>query len=107
MERYPFRETKEEFVLFVGRAAPEKGVHRAVLAARAAGASLVLAVKTADPAEEEHLERDVRPLLEPGDVLLGEISFEEKADLLSRARAVRSEEHTSELQSQSNLVCRL
>jgi glycosyltransferase involved in cell wall biosynthesis len=88
MERYPFREAKEEFVLFLGRAAPEKGVLRAVLAARAAGASLVLAVKMANPTEEEHWERDVRPLLEPGDMVLGEISFEEKADLLSRARAV-------------------
>jgi glycosyltransferase involved in cell wall biosynthesis len=88
MERYPFRESKEDFVLFLGRAAPEKGAHRAVLAARAAGAPLVIAVKTADPAEEEHLEREVRPLLHSRDVVLGEISFEEKVDLLSRARAV-------------------
>src|SRR2546427_4877280 len=37
-------------------------------------------------------------------------SFVRAADLLSFAeagRALRSEEHTSELQSQSNLVCRL
>jgi glycosyltransferase involved in cell wall biosynthesis len=88
LERYPFRETKEDFVLFLGRAAPEKGARRAVLAARAAGTPLVLAVKTADQAEEEHWERDVRTLLEPGDVVLGEITFEEKVDLLSRARAV-------------------
>src|SRR5205085_7235181 len=28
-------------------------------------------------------------------------------ELVARVRAIRSEEHTSELQSQSNLVCRL
>jgi glycosyltransferase involved in cell wall biosynthesis len=88
LERYPYRETKDDFVMFLGRTAPEKGARRAVLAARAAGLPLVLAVKTADPAEEEHWERDVRPLLEPGDDVRGEITFEEKVDLLSRARAV-------------------
>jgi glycosyltransferase involved in cell wall biosynthesis len=88
LERYPFRAAKEDFVLFLGRAAPEKGARRAALAARAAGMRLVLAVKTADRTEEQHWERDVRPLLEPGDVVLGEITFEEKVDLLSRARAV-------------------
>jgi glycosyltransferase involved in cell wall biosynthesis len=88
LDAYPFREAKEDFVLFLGRAAPEKGAHRAVLAARAAGTPLVLAVKTGDRSEEEHWERHVRPLLEPGDTVLGEIPFEEKVDLLSRSRAV-------------------
>src|SRR3989475_12998109 len=38
----------------------------------------------------------------------GEFSLQETGALLARARVVvRSEEHTSELQSQSNLVCRL
>jgi glycosyltransferase involved in cell wall biosynthesis len=88
LERYPFRETKEDFVLFLGRASAEKGAHRAVLAARAAGMPLVLAVKMAERVEQEHWDRHVRPLLEPGDRVLGEISFEEKVDLLCRARAV-------------------
>jgi glycosyltransferase involved in cell wall biosynthesis len=86
--RYPFRREKEGFVLFLGRAAPEKGVLRAVLAAREAGVPLVLAVKVADPVEEVHWNDEVVPNLPPGTVTLGEVSLEEKLDLLSRARAV-------------------
>jgi glycosyltransferase involved in cell wall biosynthesis len=87
---YPFRsaEEKDDFVLFLGRAAPEKGVLRAVRAAREAGQRLVCAVKVAEATEHEHWEREVLPEL-PGDAtVLGEINVEEKVDLLSRARAV-------------------
>src|SRR2546430_10916804 len=35
------------------------------------------------------------------------VAVEEGATMLRLGRALRSEEHTSELQSQSNLVCRL
>jgi glycosyltransferase involved in cell wall biosynthesis len=85
---YPFREQKEDYVLFLGRAAPEKGLYRAVLAARAAGSRLVLALKIADPAEEEHWERDVKPILPPDTEVVGEIPLERKAELLAGARAV-------------------
>src|SRR5256886_11407119 len=36
-----------------------------------------------------------------------ELTLEEEGQLLERVERGRSEEHTSELQSQSNLVCRL
>jgi glycosyltransferase involved in cell wall biosynthesis len=85
---YPFRREKDDFLLFLGRAAPEKGALRAVMAAREAGSRLVMAVKVADPVEEEHWERDVLPALPPDATVLGEIAIEEKLDLLSRARAV-------------------
>src|SRR5688572_2663767 len=38
---------------------------------------------------------------------LGELGDDRQQGLADRRRRVRSEEHTSELQSQSNLVCRL
>jgi len=85
---YPFREDKDDFVLFLGRAHPDKGVLRAVLAAREAEARLVLAVKVAHPEEVEHWNRDVLPALPPDATILGEIGIEEKLDLLSRAKAV-------------------
>jgi glycosyltransferase involved in cell wall biosynthesis len=85
---YPLREEKEDFVLFLGRAAPEKGLLRAVLAAREAGERLVLALKIADPIEEEHWVNEVQPLLPEGTEVLGEITHAEKAALLGRARAV-------------------
>jgi len=88
IERYPFREQKEDFLLFLGRAAPEKGLRRAVLAAREAGARLVCALKIAHPTEEEEWERNVKPLLTDRIEIKGEITHDEKADLLARARAV-------------------
>ena len=85
---YPFREDKDDFVLFLGRAAQDKGVLRAVLAAREAGVRLVVAVKVASEDEIAHWNEDVLPMLSPDATVLGEISFHEKVDLLSRARAV-------------------
>ncbi|MCA1726969.1 MAG: glycosyltransferase family 4 protein [Actinobacteria bacterium] len=87
---YPFRgpEEKEDFVLFVGRTSVDKGAHRAVQAAAMAGVPIVLAVKIADPEEQEHWTRDVEPILPEGTKVLGEITVEEKADLMSRARGV-------------------
>jgi glycosyltransferase involved in cell wall biosynthesis len=86
--RYPFRSEKDDYVLFLGRAAPEKGAHRAVRAALAARARLILAVKIANEEEEQHWNRDVLPILPPDATVLGEVSFEQKAELLAGASAV-------------------
>jgi glycosyltransferase involved in cell wall biosynthesis len=88
MDRYPLREEKEDFLLFLGRADPDKGWRRAVEAAAAAGERLVSAVKIAHPREQEEWERNVEPILPPGAEVFGEISHEEKLSLLQRAKAV-------------------
>jgi glycosyltransferase involved in cell wall biosynthesis len=85
---YPLREEKEDFLLFLGRGAPEKGLLRAVLAAKETGRRLVLALKLAHEEEIRHWEDDVRPQLGPDTEVLGEITLQEKVDLLSRASAV-------------------
>ena len=87
LDRYPLREDKDDFVLFLGRTAPEKGLLRAALAAREAGLPLVAALKVASDSEREHWE-EVKPQLAPDTEVLGEISHEQKVDLLGRARAV-------------------
>src|SRR5689334_17042815 len=40
---WPLRERKDDYLLWVGRITPDKGPHRAIAAARAAGVPLVLA----------------------------------------------------------------
>ena len=85
---YPLREDKENFLLFIGRTHPDKGPRRAVDAAAAAGLPLVMAVKIAEPVEQEHWEREVQPVLPEGTTVLQEIPHEQKVDLLGRARAV-------------------
>jgi glycosyltransferase involved in cell wall biosynthesis len=88
MPTYPFREEKEDFLLFLGRADPVKGALRAVETARTTGMPLVIAVKVANPVEERHWKEDVLPRMPDNATVLGEITFEEKVDLLSRAKAV-------------------
>ena len=87
VEAYPLREEKEDFVLFLGRTAPDKGLLRAVLAAKEAGVKLVLALKVAQDIEVRHWD-EVRPQLAPDTEVLGEITHDEKVDLLGRAKAV-------------------
>ena len=88
LDMYPLQEQKEDFVLFLGRAAPEKGWRRAVEAAKLAGVRLVSAVKIAEPAEHHEWEARVKPILPPDFEVLGEITHDEKVDLLRRAKAV-------------------
>jgi glycosyltransferase involved in cell wall biosynthesis len=88
VERYSFREDKEDFVLFLGRAAPEKGAHRAILAAREAGIPLRMAVKVVHLTEQDYWKEQVRPLLGSDVEVLNEIGDELKCELLSKARAV-------------------
>jgi glycosyltransferase involved in cell wall biosynthesis len=88
MDFYSFNTQKEDFVLFLGRAAPEKGWKRAIDAAKLAGEKLVSAVKIAHFTEEDEWEHNIKPNLPDDAVVMGEISQEEKVDLLRRAKAV-------------------
>jgi glycosyltransferase involved in cell wall biosynthesis len=88
MPDYPFRTDKDDFVLFLGRASPDKGALRAVLAAREAGERIVVAVKVAHEDEERHWNDEVLPMMPSDATVLGEITLAEKTDLLSRAKAV-------------------
>jgi glycosyltransferase involved in cell wall biosynthesis len=89
LDRYPLRAEKDDdFLLFLGRTAPEKGMVRAIEAARAAGIRLVCAVKTASETERAEWTDHIEPLLGDDVEVLGEISHDEKVELLQRARAV-------------------
>jgi glycosyltransferase involved in cell wall biosynthesis len=88
MSFYSMNTEKEDFILFLGRAAPEKGWKRAIDAAKLAGEKLVSAVKIAHWTEEEEWEKNIKPNLPEDAVVMGEITQEEKVDLLRRAKAV-------------------
>jgi glycosyltransferase involved in cell wall biosynthesis len=88
VDRYPFVTEKDDYLLFLGRAAPEKGWLRAVEAARLTGRRLISAVKISHPTEIEEWEKRIRPILPEGSEVLGEIGHEEKAALLAHAQAV-------------------
>jgi glycosyltransferase involved in cell wall biosynthesis len=87
IDRYSLRSDKDDFLLFLGRTAPEKGVGRAIETARLTGMPMKLALKIASATEHAEWDR-VKDSLPPNVEVLGEIGQEEKAELLARARAV-------------------
>jgi len=88
LDRYPFRSEKEDFLLFLGRINPEKGPQLAVEVAHRTGRKLVMAVKMAEAPEQKYWRDRVEPMLDGSEEILGEITVDEKADLLARAAAV-------------------
>jgi glycosyltransferase involved in cell wall biosynthesis len=88
LDLYPLHPEKEDFLLFLGRTAPEKGMDRAILTARAAGLKLVCAVKSASVTERREWEERLVPMLDDDVVVLGEVDHSTKVDMLARAKAV-------------------
>jgi glycosyltransferase involved in cell wall biosynthesis len=89
IDAYPLGRTREDFLLFVGRASHEKGPEVAVEVARRVGLPLVMAMKVNEPAEHRYFAEVVRPALDGADVdVRTAVEHAEKADLMSRARAV-------------------
>jgi glycosyltransferase involved in cell wall biosynthesis len=87
-ETYPFRRRKHDFVLFLGRLAPAKGLPEAIAAAASAGLRLVIAAKCREPEEHDYLCRVVKPLLVGEIDWLGEVDGSRKRELLSQARCL-------------------
>ena len=88
MDRYPFRQEKEDFLFFLGRADEEKAPDLAIEAARRAGRRLVLCATTKNERERAYWASKVEPLLGDDVEVHGECPHEQKADLLSRAAAL-------------------
>ncbi len=76
------------YLLFVGRMCPDKGVHRAVDIARAAGLPLVVVAKMWEPAEVAYFEEAVEPRLHPDVELLLDAPPERRVELLRHAEAL-------------------
>jgi glycosyltransferase involved in cell wall biosynthesis len=85
---YRFRPEAGDYLAFVGRVSPEKGLDRAIAIARRARLPLRIAAKV-DRADREYHERVVEPLLQgPRIEFVGEIRDHQKDDFLGRARAL-------------------
>lgn len=85
---WPFRDRKDDWVLWLGRLSPDKGAHLAVEAARAAGRRILLVGRQAERAERAYFDDRVAPLLGPDVEYLGEADAALKNDLFSRARCL-------------------
>jgi glycosyltransferase involved in cell wall biosynthesis len=84
---FPFRDEKDDYLLWIGRLDDDKGPQRAIAAAREAGAPLVLAGPV-QSGQSEFFEREVEPRLDGDSVrYIGEVG-EEKGELYAGARAL-------------------
>jgi glycosyltransferase involved in cell wall biosynthesis len=82
------RPVKQDYLAFLGRISPEKGIDKAIRIAAAAGMKLKVAAKV-DRADQDYYDREIRPLLGAGHVeFIGEIDDARKPDFLSGAHAL-------------------
>jgi len=88
MDRYPFREDKDDYLFFLGRADDEKAPHLAIEAARLAGRRLVMCATTKNQREQAYWAEMVEPLLGDDVEVHGECDQEQKTELLARATAL-------------------
>jgi glycosyltransferase involved in cell wall biosynthesis len=87
-ELFTFRPGSGDYLAFLGRISPEKGIESAVEIARRVGIPLKIAAKV-DRADRRYFKRAVEPLLnQPGLEWVGEISDQDKNDFLGNAYAL-------------------
>jgi glycosyltransferase involved in cell wall biosynthesis len=88
LRAWPLREHKEDYLLWIGRMTAEKGPHRAIAAARAAGVPLVLA-GVIQPGQQAFFDSEVAPHLDGERVrFVGEVGGSVKRSLFAGARAL-------------------
>jgi glycosyltransferase involved in cell wall biosynthesis len=87
LARFPYRSEKQDYLLFVGRICPEKGVDLAIEVAEAAGRELRIAAKLREPAELEYFAEVVQPRLSSSISYLGEVGHAERVELFGNAAA--------------------
>jgi glycosyltransferase involved in cell wall biosynthesis len=85
---FPFRERKEDFLLFLGRMDADKGVVEAIEVAERTGRTLLIAARMHGQVEESFFRERVRPRLSHSVEYIGEVGAVEKVDLLGRASAL-------------------
>jgi glycosyltransferase involved in cell wall biosynthesis len=87
---FTFSEDGGEYLAFLGRMSPEKGVDRAIEIARESGVPLKIAAKIY-PEERNYFESTIAPLLratKPLVEFLGELGQREKNEFLGKAKAL-------------------
>src|SRR5437764_734079 len=85
---YKFHRKSSDYLGFLGRTSPEKGLDRAIEIAKAAGMRLKIAAKV-DKADHDYFEAVIQPLLGSAHVeFIGEIGYPQKNDFLGNAAAL-------------------
>jgi glycosyltransferase involved in cell wall biosynthesis len=85
---YPFQAAKEDFLLFLGRIYPDKGLHTVIRLAREAGVRLFIAGPVFEP-DRPYFDGRIRDRIDGEQIVyLGPADHPRKVDLLKRAKAL-------------------
>jgi glycosyltransferase involved in cell wall biosynthesis len=88
VDNYKFHRKPGNYLAFLGRTSPEKGLDRAIEIANAADIPLKIAAKV-DRADQEYFDAIIKPLLKNSNVeFVGEIGYPEKNEFLGNALAL-------------------
>ncbi len=79
---------KKDYLLFLGRFHPNKGVDLAIRVANRLGARLLIAAPPPHPDQQAYFDEQVRPHLDHRIEYLGEVAGERKSQLLAEARSL-------------------
>jgi glycosyltransferase involved in cell wall biosynthesis len=87
VDAWPVGYEKEEYLLWLGRFAPEKGPHRAIQVAKATGRRLILAGPV-QPGQERYFSNEIEPHLDGNQITwIGEVGGARKQRLFADASA--------------------
>ncbi|WP_284637729.1 glycosyltransferase family 4 protein [Paenibacillus silviterrae] len=88
-EDYTFRRKKGDYLLFLGRLTPEKGVHHAIEVAKKTGLKLIIAGPYHHNKKQlKYFNKVIKPHLDKQIQYVGSVGGERKQKLLSKARCV-------------------
>jgi len=88
LKDYAFAAAKEDFLLFLGRIYPDKGLHTAIRLAKEAGVRLLIAGPVFEP-DRPYFEREIAPEVDGKRIVyLGPADHRRKVDLMQRAQAL-------------------
>jgi len=85
---FPVGTGSGDYLLFLGRMVTEKGAHRAIPIARAAGKRLMIAAKMREEPERRYFEAEIEPLLGDDVEFVGETRGLQKLQLPGEAQAL-------------------
>jgi|SRR3989339_295496 len=87
IDDWPYTPNKEEFLLFVGKIMPQKGVDLAIQAALRMGKKLIIAGRIISERYPEYFEESIKPYLGRQIEYVGEVSGQKKIHLFSKAQS--------------------
>ncbi len=85
---YRFESKKQDYLVYIGRANPDKGPVTALEVAHRAGLDLKMVIKRNEPAEREYFDQEIAPLVNNQVEVFENIPHSQKVELLANAMAM-------------------